>query len=80
VLVEALVDLSGSGSLPAKEQARRLAAFRRKWQYQLRRLYPRGDFSGLAPALLEAATDAWRSVGDSGADDSEADPGREFTG
>jgi len=68
VLVEAMVDLSGSGALTVKEQARRLVAFRRKWQYQLRRLYPRGDFSELAPALLEAATHAWLSVGDSGAD------------
>lgn len=62
-LVEALVGLSGLGSFPAKEQAKRLAAFRKKWQFQLRRLYPGGDFSALGPALLEAAARALLSAG-----------------
>jgi len=57
-LVDALVDLSGLGTLPEKDRAKRLAAFHKKWQFQLRRLYPGADFSVLAPALLEAATQA----------------------
>ena len=60
-LVDAVVDLSGLGTLSAKEQAKRLAAFRKKWQFQLRRLYPGGNFTVLAPALLEAATEALHS-------------------
>ena len=64
-LVDALVDLSGLGRLSTKEQAKRLAAFRKKWQFQLRRLYPGVDFSGLAPALLEAATQSLLSLNDS---------------
>jgi|ERR1700693_2053594 len=65
VLVDAVVDLNGLGSLSAREQAKRLAAFRKKWQFQLRRLYPGGDFSALAPALLDAVTKALLGVGDS---------------
>jgi hypothetical protein len=65
VLVDAVVDLSGLGTFSTREQAKRLAAFRKKWQYQLRRLYPGGDFSSLAPALLEAVTKALLAVGDS---------------
>jgi hypothetical protein len=65
VLVDALVALSGLGTLSGKEQAKRLAAFRKKWQFQLRRLYPSGDFSALAPALLEAATQALLTKSDS---------------
>ena len=57
-LVDALLPLSGLGTLSQKEQARRLLVFRKKWQFQLRRLYPGGDFSTLAPVLLEAATEA----------------------
>ena len=63
VLVDALVDLSGLGSLTAREQAKRLAVFRKKWQFQLRRLYPGGDFSTLAPLLLEVVTQALQGVG-----------------
>jgi hypothetical protein len=65
VLVDAVVDLSGLGTLPAREQNKRLVAFRKKWQFQLRRLYPGGDFSALAPALLEAVTKALPAIGDS---------------
>ncbi len=65
VLVDAVVDLSGLGNLSDREQAKRLTAFRKKWQFQLRRLYPGGDFSALAPALLEAVTKALLAVGDS---------------
>src|SRR4029077_13158015 len=57
-LVDALVDLSGLGNVRAKEQAKKLAAFRKKWQFQLRRLYPGVDFSAIAPALLDSATQA----------------------
>jgi hypothetical protein len=56
--VDALIDLSGLGKMSAKEQAKRLAAFQKKWQFQLRRLYPGVDFSAIAPVLLEAATQA----------------------
>jgi hypothetical protein len=65
VLVDAVVDLSGLGTLSARERARRLKGFRKKWQFQLRRLYPGSDFSALAPALLEAATGALLSASDS---------------
>ena len=57
-LVDALVDLSGLGNVPAKEQVKKLAAFRKKWQFQLRRLYPGVDFSVIAPVLLDSATQA----------------------
>jgi len=57
-LVDALVDLSGLGNVPAKEQVKKLAAFRKKWQFQLRRLYPGVDFSAIAPVLLDSATQA----------------------
>ena len=57
-LVDAVVDLSALGTLAAREQAKRLKGFRKKWQFQLRRLYPGSDFSTLAPALLDAATGA----------------------
>jgi len=64
-LVDALVDLSGLGNVPVKEQAKRRAAFRKKWQFQLRRLYAGVDFSAIAPALLESATKALLSFNDS---------------
>ncbi|HTW67876.1 MAG TPA: hypothetical protein VME17_24850 [Bryobacteraceae bacterium] len=58
VLVNTLIDLAGLGSLPARQQARRIAAFQKKWRFQLRRMYPGTDFTWLAPELLEAATEA----------------------
>jgi len=64
-LVDALVDLSGLGSVPAKQQAKMLAAFRKKWQFQLRRLYPGVDFSAISQPILEAATQALLSFNDS---------------
>lgn len=64
-LVDALVDLSGLGTSSAKEQAKRRAAFQKKWQFQLRRLYPGVDFSALAPLLLESATQALLCLNDS---------------
>jgi hypothetical protein len=54
-LVDATVDLSGLGTLSTKERVKRLTAFHKKWQFQIRRLYPGEDFSGLAPELLEVA-------------------------
>ena len=64
-LVDALVELKRiQGTLSARGAGQRLAAFRKKWQFQLRRLYPGGDFSALAPALEEAVTEALISVGD----------------
>ena len=58
LLMNALVELGGLGGCPAKQQARRVAAFEKKWNFQLRRLYPANDFTWLAPALLGAATEA----------------------
>ena len=58
LLVNALVELGGLGGWPAKLQARRVASFEKKWNFQLRRLYPGMDFTWLAPALLDAATEA----------------------
>lgn len=58
VLMNALVELAGLGSLAPRNQAVKLASFAKKWNFQLRRLYPGMDFTCLAPALLEAATEA----------------------
>lgn len=55
VLVTSLIDLAGLGSLPLKQQARRIALFEKKWKYQLRRMYPGTDYTWLAPELLEVA-------------------------
>lgn len=57
VLVNGLLELGGLGGLGAKEQARRAASFEKKWNFQLRRLYPGTDFSWLAPELLNVATE-----------------------
>jgi hypothetical protein len=58
VLVNTLIELAGLGSLPEKQQARRVASFQKKWRFQLRRMYPGTDFTWLASELLEAATQA----------------------
>jgi hypothetical protein len=58
VLVTTSIDLAGLGSLPIKQQAKRMASFEKKWRYQLRRMYPGTDFTWLAPELLAAATQA----------------------
>jgi hypothetical protein len=58
VLVTTLIDLAGLGSLPIKQQARRMASFEKKWRYQLRRMYLGTDYTWLAPELLETATRA----------------------
>ncbi len=60
VLMNALIDLSGLGTLKKKEQSRRTALFQKRWSYQLRRLYPGTDFLWLAPALMNASSDALR--------------------
>jgi hypothetical protein len=57
-LITTLIDLAGLGNLPIRQQARRMAAFEKKWRYQLRRMYPATDFVWLAAELLEAATAA----------------------
>lgn len=57
LLVNALLELGGLGDLGAKEQARKTASFEKKWNFQLRRLYPGTDFSWLAPDLLNVATE-----------------------
>jgi hypothetical protein len=58
VLVNALIELGGLGALTARNQIKRTAAFKKRWSFQLRRLYPGTDFLSLAPALLESATQA----------------------
>lgn len=58
VLITSLIDLAGLGTLPTRQQARRMAYFEKKWRYQLRRMYPGADFTWLAPELLEVATRA----------------------
>lgn len=58
VLVTTLIDLAGLGTLPIKQQARRMATFEKKWRYQLRRMYVGTDYTWLAPELLETATRA----------------------
>ena len=56
VLMNALIELGGLGALNPKQQASRIASFQKRWTYQLKRLYPGTDFLGLAPDLLNAAT------------------------
>ena len=58
VLVNSLVDLAGLSGSTERQQARRIAAFQKKWRYQLRRMLCGADFTWLAPELLEAATQA----------------------
>jgi hypothetical protein len=58
VLINTLVELAGLGGLPAKQQARRVASFQKKWRFQLRRMYPGTDFTWLAAELLHGATEA----------------------
>jgi hypothetical protein len=58
VLVSTLIDLAGLGSVPERQQARRIAAFQKRWRFQLRRMYPGMDFTWLAAELLAAATQA----------------------
>jgi len=55
VLVDALVHLGGLGDLSPKARAKRWASFEKRWNFQLRRLYPGRDFSHLGPVLLTAA-------------------------
>lgn len=58
VLMNALIELGGLGALSSKERASRTAAFEKRWSFQLRRFYPGADFVSLAPALMDAATQA----------------------
>ncbi len=58
VLVNTLIELAGLGSLPQRQQARRVASFEKRWRFQLRRMYPGTDFTWLASELLEVATEA----------------------
>lgn len=58
VLMNALIELGGLGALSPRNQLKRIAAFEKRWSFQLRRLYPGTDFLSLAPALLDAATQA----------------------
>lgn len=58
VLITTMFDLAGLGTLPIKQQARRVASLEKKWRYQLRRMYPGTDFTWLAGELMEAATEA----------------------
>jgi hypothetical protein len=64
VLVDALVQLSGIGNLPRKAQIRRWATFGKRWNYQLRRLYPGCNCTKLAPVLLAAAAAVMHSEPD----------------
>ncbi|MBZ5609235.1 MAG: hypothetical protein LAP38_13310 [Acidobacteriia bacterium] len=58
VLMNALIELGGLERLKPKEQTRRIALFAKRWSFQLRRLYPGTDYLWLAPALMDAATQA----------------------
>jgi len=64
VLVDALVQLSGIGSLPPPAQIRKWATFGKRWNYQLRRLYPGCNCTKLAPVLLAAAAAVMHSEPD----------------
>ena len=58
VLMNALIELGGLGALNPRQQAHRIAAFEKRWTFQLKRLYPGTDFLGLAPDLMNVATAA----------------------
>jgi len=64
VLVDALVHLSGIGKLPPRGQIRRWVTFGKRWNYQLRRLYPGCNCMKLASALLAAAAAVMHSAPD----------------
>ena len=66
VLMEALVELGGLGTLTPREQDHRASLFEKRWSYQLRRMYPGTDYLWLAPALMEATTEALRSFNATG--------------
>ena len=61
VLVDALVEIGGMAGLGPRKRGSKLALLAKKWDLQLRRLYPGRSFQGLAPVLLDAATKALRS-------------------
>ncbi|HYL34908.1 MAG TPA: hypothetical protein VEV17_03225 [Bryobacteraceae bacterium] len=61
-LMNALIGLGGLGRQAPREQARRIAAFEKRWCFQLRRFYPGTDFLWLAPVLLGAVTEALHSL------------------
>ena len=61
VLVDALVSLGGLGSLPAKARDRCVVSFGKRWALQLRHLFPRTDYTWLAPILMDRATEALRA-------------------
>ena len=61
VLVDALIQLAGLGELSAKLQTDRWASFGKRWNYQLRRLYPGVNLVDQAAELLSAASDVMRN-------------------
>lgn len=63
VLVDALVQLGGLGDFPPRAQAKKWASFGKRWNFQLRRLYPGRDYTGLLPMLLAAVEEALRHSG-----------------
>jgi hypothetical protein len=68
VLVDSLMLLSGLAELPPKTRTKRWTAFGKRWNFQLRRLYPGRDFTHLVPALLAACEQALRPDAGSEAD------------
>ncbi len=85
VLVDALVQLGGAADLSPRRKRARVASFRKKWNFQLRRMCNRRDFSFLGTSILEAATQALASfqqlssVGPDRLNCPEPDPGRPQT-
>jgi hypothetical protein len=61
VLVDALVEIGGMAALPPRQRGGKLTLLAKKWDLQLRRLYPGRSFQALAPVLLDAATKALKS-------------------
>ncbi len=61
-LLDALIELTGFGSYSASEQSKRWAAFGKRWNFQLRHLYPGADFRPLAPVLLETVSKVLASL------------------
>lgn len=61
VLMDALVELGGLGALARPARTSRVAHLKRKWNVELRRMYPRENFQRFAPKLLEVATQALRN-------------------
>lgn len=61
LMVNSLLLFAGSKSLPPSAQARIMEKCEKVWLSRLRRLFAKQDYTQLAPQLLAAATEAFKS-------------------